>query len=96
MGFFSSLFGGGKRSEAAAASPAAAQPVTAADLTPEVLAAISAGVGMTLQQVSAAVVAAVTATVIYARSEVPALRFKRTNNAWVTLGRQKIMDSRSL
>ena len=101
MGFFDSLFGGGKKEAPKAKpkkakAPAAAAPEAApADgLTPEVIAAISASVGMVMEGASAEMVAAVTAAIVHARGGVSAVHFKRTSNAWAASGRQKIMDGR--
>ncbi|EAX48137.1 hypothetical protein TcarDRAFT_1684 [Thermosinus carboxydivorans Nor1] len=105
MGFFDSLFGGGKKAEApkkekkkkAAPVPAdeTAEPAQASGLTPEIIAAISASVNMVLADESdPAVVAAVVAAIAHAQGGVRAVRFKRTNNIWAVTGRQKIMDSR--
>lgn len=101
MGFLDSLFGSGKQKAPAAkpgksikakATPAA---VPAADgIPPEVLAAISASVGIAMEGASAELIAAVTATIAHALGGAKAVRFKRTSGAWVAAGRQKIMDSR--
>ncbi|MDR7867228.1 MAG: hypothetical protein RIN56_10440 [Sporomusaceae bacterium] len=105
MGFFDSLFGGGKKQEAPktkpkkvktkesqAEAPAAAAP--AGDLTPEVIAAISASVGIVMEDASAEMVAAVTAAIVHARGGGNVVRFRRNSSAWAATGRQKIMDSR--
>lgn len=104
MGFFDSLFGG-KKEEAPKAkpkkvkaqAPAAEAPAAAAaagGLTPEVIAAISASVGVVMEGASAEMVAAVTAAIVHARGGGHAVRFRRTSVAWSASGRQKIMDSR--
>lgn len=104
MGFFDSLFGGGKKEEAPKAkpkkakAPAAEAPAVAAapagGLTPEVIAAISASVGMVMEDASAEMVAAVTAAIVHARGGAGAVRFRRASAAWASSGRQKIMDGR--
>lgn len=101
MGLFDSLFGGGKKAEAPKAkpkkaAPEAAQPIAAEGLTPEVVAAISASVGMMLEDASAELVAAVTAAIVHSRGGAMAVRIKRPGNAWAAAGRQKIMDSRQM
>lgn len=105
MGFFDSLFGGGKKQEAPkaktkkakVAAPVEEAAAPAEGLTPEVLAAISASVGVVMEGASAEMVAAVTAAIVHARGGGGgAVRFKRTNNAWAAAGRQKIMDSRQM
>lgn len=104
MGFFDSLFGGGKKQEAPkaktkkakVAAPVEEAAAPAEGLTPEVLAAISASVGVVMEDASAEMVAAVTAAIVHARGGGGAVRFKRTNTAWAAAGRQKIMDSRQM
>lgn len=101
MGLFDSLFGGGKQ-EAPQEKPikvkaaVAAEAAPANGLTPEVVAAISASVGMMMEDASAEMIAAVTAAIIHARGGANAVRFKRTSNAWAAYGRQKIMDGRQM
>ncbi len=102
MGFFERLFGGNKqeapkpkKKKAKAPAPDAEAPATpASGLTPEVIAAISASVGIVMEEASAEMVAAVTAAIVHARGGGRAVRFKRTSAAWAASGRQKIMDSR--
>jgi hypothetical protein len=104
MGFFDSLFGGGKKPEVSQAKPkrtkaevsAAVEPavIPAGGLTPEVIAAISASVGIVMEEASAEMVAAVTAAIVHARGGGMAVRFRRASGAWAAAGRQKIMDSR--
>jgi hypothetical protein len=102
MGFFDSLFGG-KKEEAPKAKPkkvkakapeAEAPAAPAGGLTPEVIAAIGASVGIVMEEASAEMVAAVTAAIVHARGGGNAVRFKRSTNAWAASGRQKIMDGR--
>ncbi len=99
MGFFDALFG--KKEEAVpkpkakkAKAPAAAPAAPADGLTPEVLAAISASIGMVMEEADEAVVAAIAAAIAHARGGGTAVRFKKTSGAWAAYGRQKIMDSR--
>lgn len=100
MGLFDSLFGGGKKAEApkkekkavpaAAAAPASSE---ATGLAPEIVAAITAGINMVMND-DAELIAAITAAVVHANGGGAALRLKRTSNAWAASGRQKIMDGR--
>ncbi len=102
MGFFDALFGKKaepapkpkktKKAKAPAAAPAA--PAAAGGLTPEILAAISASVGIVMEEADAAIVAAIAAAIVHAKSGGQAVRFKKTNGAWAAYGRQKLMDSR--
>lgn len=105
MGFFDSLFGGGKKAEAPKKKKKKAVPAEAVEtesqqtpadgLTPEVIAAISASVNMILHDESdPAVVAAVVAAIAHARGGANAVKIKRSSNAWAASGRQKLMDSR--
>lgn len=100
MGLFDSLFGGGKKAEAPKkekkAVPAAAAPAStdeASGLTPEIVAAISAGINMVMND-DAELIAAITAAVVHAGGGSAALRIKRAGNAWAASGRHKIMDGR--
>ncbi|MDR7869185.1 MAG: hypothetical protein RIN56_20555 [Sporomusaceae bacterium] len=101
MGFFDSLFGG-KQEEAPKAKPKKAKakpPVAEAHAggqTPEVIAAISAGVGIVMEDASAELAAAVTAAIVHAGGGGTAVRFRRAAAAWAASGRQKIMDGRQL
>lgn len=99
MGLFDSLFGGGKEAEAPKkekkAVPAAAAPASAeaTGLTPEIIAAISAGINMVMSD-DAELIAAIAAVVVHAGGGARALRIKHSSNAWAASGRQKIMDGR--
>lgn len=98
MGLFDSLFGGGKQPEApkkAKQAAPAAQAMAAAPtgVTPEIVAAISAGINMVMND-DAELIAAVTAAIVHAGGGVGALRIKRSTNAWSVSGRQRIMDGR--
>jgi len=99
MGLFDSLFGGGKK-EAPKAKPAQQAPAAVAapagGIPPEVVAAISASVGMVMDDASPEVIAAVTAAIIHARGGCSALRIKRGGSAWAASGLQKIMDCRQM
>lgn len=102
MGFFDSLFGGGKKAEAPKkakkAAPAAVEtaPAAAEDtgVKPEVIAAIGASIDLVLEGgLSAELVAAIAAACVHSQggAYVP---IKHTSNVWAASGRQKIMDSR--
>lgn len=102
MGLFDSLFGGKKKATPpkkekkappAAAVSVSAEAATPGDLTPEIVAAISASINMVMSD-DAELIAAVTAAVIHAGGGTGALRIRRTNNTWAAAGRQKLMDSR--
>ncbi len=110
MGFFSSLFGGGKKAEApkkekavpaaapvATEAPAGASVVAADGVPPEVVAAISASINAIMND-DAEMIAAVTAAIIHAQggAGVRAISIKRTGNPWAAAGRTKIMDSRQM
>lgn len=103
MGFFDALFGGGKKQEAPKKKPKKVRPkepqaeapaVAAGGLTPEVIAAISASIGVVMEGEDAELVAAVTAAIVHARGGGNAVRFRRNSGAWAAVGRQKLMDSR--
>lgn len=85
MAFFDTLFGSKQKEPEITVLPAANSAVS-----PEVIAAISAGV------VRAAVMAAVAATVVHVHggSSVPALRIKRNSGVWVNAGRLQLMGNR--
>ncbi|MDR3589342.1 MAG: hypothetical protein P4N41_06740 [Negativicutes bacterium] len=63
-------------------------------IKPEVLAAIAAAVGVTMEEPDIEMVAAVAAAIVHAGRGGLAVRIKRTNNAWAAFGREKIMNSR--
>jgi len=101
MGFFDSLFGGGKKptpkkKKAAATLEPAQATAVATGLSPEVIAVIAASVNMVLgDEADAAIIAAVTAAIIHAaKNPVMAVEIKRSGNVWAETGRQKIMDAR--
>lgn len=101
MGFFDSLFGGGKKptpkkKKAAATLETMQTPAEAAGLSPEVIAVIAASVNLALSdEADAAIIAAVTAAIVHAsKNGVMAVEIKRTGNVWAQTGRQKIMDAR--
>ena len=89
MGFFDSLFGGGKK-----AKPRTKQAVssaTAATETPAIAATPDAEPAAT----DAAIIAAVAAAVIrHAGAAAFLPRVRRQNELWKAAGRQKVMDSR--
>lgn len=97
MGLFDSLFGGGKEKEAPKAKPkkekVAVEVAVTQGIPPEVIAAISASVGMVMDD-DAEMVAAVAAAIVHARGGGLAVKVKRTSNAWGAMGRQKLMDGR--
>jgi hypothetical protein len=101
MGFFDWLSGKkeaaapkpkAKKAKAPAAAPEA--PAEADGLTPEVLAAISASIGIVLEEADDGLVAAIAAAIVHAGSGGQAVRFKKTGGAWAAYGRHKLMDSR--
>lgn len=101
MGFFDSLFGGGKKptpkkKKAAATLEIVQTPVVVAGLSPKVIAVIAASVNLALgDEADAAIIAAVTAAIIHAgKNGVMAVEIKRSGNVWAETGRQKIMDAR--
>ena len=65
-------------------------------INPEILAAIAASINCVMDDSDdAALVAAVAAAIHHARNGGNlAVKFKRSNNNWAAIGRQKIMDSR--
>ena len=112
MGFFDSLFGGGKQAEKPkkkkkkkrpSAEPVAEEQLSEippavtveGDIDPKVVAAIMASIECMTNTDDAELIAAITAAIIHAQSAGSlAVRIKRTNTAWASAGRQKIMDSR--
>lgn len=95
MGFFGSLFGGGKSTETAVEEKivTVAAPVVASGVQPEVIAAITAGVYAVMAD-DAEMIAAITAAIKHAGGGVPAVRIKRTNNLWSISGRNDLMSAR--
>lgn len=93
MGFFGSLFGGGKSTETAVEEKVVtvAAPVVAAGVQPEVIAAITAGVYAVMAD-DAEMIAAITAAIRHSGG-VPVVRIKRTNNLWAISGRNDLMGS---
>jgi xanthine/CO dehydrogenase XdhC/CoxF family maturation factor len=61
---------------------------------PEIIAAISASIGLVMEDASPELVAAVTAAIIHASRGGKALKIKRNSNAWSAAARQKLMDGR--
>ena len=98
MGLFGSLFGCDKKADAPKAkccqSAVVAQPAVAGGIPAEVIAAISASVGIMMDDASADMVAAIAAAIVHSRGGSSALRIKRTGNAWAASGLQKVMDCR--
>lgn len=105
MGFFDSLFGGGKSAEPPKktkkpkAAPVAETTQDIPSITvegeidPKIVAAITASINTMMDD--AEMIAAIVAATVHARSVGAfAVRIKRPNNAWAASGRQKIMDSR--
>ena len=66
------------------------------DIHPDIVAAIAASISCVMDdtEISAELLAAITAAVVHHSGGVHAVRIKRTSNAWAMAGRQKIMDSR--
>ncbi|MGL5206815.1 MAG: hypothetical protein ACRC8T_04815 [Acidaminococcaceae bacterium] len=97
MGFFGSLFGGGKKTETAAekkvVSPVTAAAPVATGVQPEVIAAITAGVYAAMAD-DAEMIAAITAAIKHSGGGVPVVRIKRTNNLWSISGRNDLMSAR--
>lgn len=107
MGFFDALFGTKKEPEAPKKKkkrtvstdqqPADnVQQEAEQGINPEILAAIAASINCVMDDSDdAAIVAAIAAAIHHARSGGNlAVKFKRNNNNWAAIGRQKIMDSR--
>ncbi|MCX7779489.1 MAG: hypothetical protein N2491_01080 [Negativicutes bacterium] len=102
MGFFDSLFGGGKKEAAPKkkkkAAPAAVEATleenVEAGIKPEIIAAISASINMVMSDDE--MIAAIAAAIHHSRGAGTGLglRIKRASDAWAIAGRQKIMDSR--
>ena len=96
MGFFDSLFGGGKKQKAPKKKTAAPVAVEAAEegIKPEVIAAITASVNMVMSDDE--MIAAIAAAIHHAGGAGSGLglRVKRSSDAWAISGRQKLMDSR--
>jgi hypothetical protein len=66
------------------------------DIHPDIVAAIAASISCVMDDtnISAELLAAITAAVVHHSGGAHAVRIKRTSNAWAMAGRQKIMDSR--
>ena len=66
------------------------------DINPEIVAAIAASIKCVVEDtnVSAELLAAITAAVVHHSGKTRALKIKRTNSAWGLVGRQKLMDVR--
>lgn len=97
MGFFDSLFGGGKKEVAPKkkkAAPAAVETTVETGIKPEVIAAISASINMVMSDDE--MIAAIAAAIHHAGGAGTGLglRIRRSSDAWAVAGRQKIMDSR--
>ena len=65
-------------------------------INPEIVAAIAASIHCVMDDtnVSAELLAAITAAVVHHSGGTHAVRIKRTSNAWALAGRQKLMDVR--
>ena len=108
MGLFDNLFGGGNKPEPAPTKVAKPAPADepeivvvagaapeAAEINPEIVAAIAAGICMMDEtSIGAELLAAITAAVVHHSGGVHAVRIKRTSSAWALAGRQKLMDVR--
>ena len=66
------------------------------DVHPDIVAAIAASISCVMEEanVTAELLAAITAAVVHHSGGVHAVRIKHGSNAWALAGRQKIMDSR--
>jgi len=66
------------------------------DINPEIVAGIAASSKCVMEDtnVSAELLAAITAAVVHHSGKTRALRIERTNSAWGLVGRQKLMDVR--
>ncbi|WP_425060014.1 hypothetical protein [Sporomusa carbonis] len=62
-------------------------------ITPEIIAAISASIGIMLGDTGTEFVTTATAG-NHVKSNCLAIRIKRTNNFWMIAGRQKLMNNR--
>ena len=96
MGFFGSLFGGGKKTETVAekkvVTPAPTAAPAATGVQPEVIAAITAGVYAVMAD-DAEMIAAITAAIKHSGGGVPVVRIKRANNLWAISGRNDLMGA---
>ena len=102
MGFFDSLFGGGKPAQpvkkikekvAPAADEQPSSVTVDGEIDPKVVAAITASINSMMDD--AEMIAAIVAATVHARTAGShAVRIKRTTNAWAASGRQKVMDGR--
>lgn len=110
MGLLDSLFGCCKKAETprtesaavvsvpVAVAPVAVEPATDNGLAPEVIAAITASIGMMMEDTDSELAAAIAAVILHSKGggSCRAVSFKRSGNAWSASGRQKIMDSRQI
>lgn len=102
MGLLDSLFGSGKKAETpkpkpVAAAPAAVVSETVETISPEVIAAISASIGMIMEDAGAELAAAIAAVILHSKGGgCRAVSIKRSSYAWAASGRQKIMDGRQM
>lgn len=102
MGLFDNLFGGGNKTEPTpkpkkkTAPPPEISIDGSAGIRPEIVAAIAAGIycAMDDTNLSAELLAAITAAVVHHAGGAHAVKIKRTSNAWAMSGRQKLMDVR--
>ena len=93
MGFFGSLFGGGKKAKPAVQEAAPVAAPVATGVPAEVIAAITAGVTVVMDN-DAEMIAAMTAAIRHAGGGVPVVRIKRNNNLWAISGRSDLMTAR--
>jgi uncharacterized ion transporter superfamily protein YfcC len=65
-------------------------------INPEIIAAIAASINCVMDdtEISAELLAAITAAVVHHSGGAHAVKIKRTSNAWAMSGRQKLMDVR--
>ena len=91
MGFFGSLFGGGKKTENVAEkkalTPAPVAAPAATGIQPEVIAAITAGIYAAMADDAEAIAAK------RSGGGVPVVCIKRTNNLWAISGRNDLMGA---